>query len=133
MNYFLLNSKKFDKKKHLINSRRKRKVILSSVKMGKVFTRGDILILNFWTKTLRYHFEGICLGLKKKSFIQPNVTLSLRNVLFSIGIEISASFYFNRLFINTLMSDFKRKKFQYRSSKLYYLCSKENQATRIKA
>lgn len=132
MNYFTLNLKKFDKKKDLIKSRRKRKVILGKPTMGKVFTRGDILILNFWTKTIRYHFEGICLGLKKKSFKQPNVTLALRNVIFSIGIQMSVSFYYNRIFLNTLMSDFKRKKFQYRSSKLYYLCLKQNQATRIK-
>jgi hypothetical protein len=30
------------------------------------------------------------------------------------------------------MSDFKRKKFKYRSSKLYYLTLKENKATKIK-
>jgi hypothetical protein len=47
MNYFILNLKKFDKKKDLIKLRRKRKVILGKPTMGKVFTRGDILILNF--------------------------------------------------------------------------------------
>jgi hypothetical protein len=29
------------------------------------------------------------------------------------------------------MSDYKRKNFNYRSSKLYYLRNKENQATKI--
>ena len=47
MNYFLLASKTNNKKRELINSRRKRKCILGKPEMGKLFTRGDILTVNF--------------------------------------------------------------------------------------
>jgi len=131
MNYFLLNNKLKDKKKELINLRKKRNCILNKPSMGKIFTRGDIITVNFWSKTFRYHFEGICLSLKKKNLIKYNVTLTLRNILFSIGVEMSMSYYSNRLFKNTFMSDYKRKNFNYKLSKLYYLRLKENQATKI--
>jgi hypothetical protein len=48
-----------------------------------------------------------------------------------IGIELIISYYNYRLFCNTLMSDYKRKKYNYRSSKLYYLSYRKNQATKI--
>jgi len=132
MNYFLFSQKLNSKGREWINLRRKRKSILKKPKMGKVFSRGDILTVNFWAKTYRYHFEGICLSLKKKTLSRHNTTLVLRNVLFRIGVELTMSYYSNRLFRNTFMSDYKRKNFNYRSAKLYYLRSRENQATRIK-
>lgn len=134
MLYFNLFFNKFkDKKKQeLINFRKKRTSILKQPIMGKIFTRGDILTVNFWCKTYRYHFEGICLSLKKKKITKPNVTIILRNILFKTGVEMCMSYYSNRLFRNTFMSDFKRKNFNYKLSKLYYLRYKENQATKIK-
>ena len=60
-----------------------------------------------------------------------NSTLILKNVLFGISVEIIAAFFHNRLYLNIFMSDFKRKDFNYRSSKLYYLRLKNNQATKI--
>jgi ribosomal protein L19 len=131
MLYFLLNTKLRNRKRDLINFRRKRKFILNNPINGKVFTRGDILTINFWSKTCSYNFEGICLGLKKKNLVSNNSTLILRNVLHNIGVELIISYYNYRLFCNTLMSDYKRKKFEYRSSKLYYLCYRKNQATKI--
>jgi ribosomal protein L19 len=97
-----------------------------------MFNRGDILTINFWTKTILYHFEGICLSLKNKFFLKPNISIILRNILFSIGIEMSVSYYYNRLFKNIFMSDYKRKKFKYRASKLYYLRLKKNKLSKIK-
>ncbi len=134
MLYFNLSLNKLNQKKkeELINLRKKRTCILKQPLMGKNFTRGDILTVNFWYKTYRYHFEGICLSLKKKKITKPNVTLTLRNILFKTGVEMCVSYYSNRLFRNTFMSDFKRKNFNYKLSKLYYLRYKENQATKIK-
>lgn len=131
MLYFLINNKYRDKKKELINFRKKRKFILDNPKLGKSFTRGDIITINFWNKTSSYNFEGICLSLKKNNLLNHNTGLRLRNILFNTGIEIIISYYYNRLFKNTLMSDYKRKNFNYRLSKLYYLRHKENQATKI--
>ena len=131
MLYFLLKFKLIDKKRDLIKFRRKRRFILNNPINGKFFKRGDILTINFWAKTLSYNFEGLCLGLKKKGLLKNNSMLILRNVFYNIGIELVISYYNYRLFCNTLMSDYKRKKYDYRSSKLYYLCSKKNQATKI--
>jgi ribosomal protein L19 len=131
MLYFLLNLTNRSKQKDLIISRRKRKFILNKPINGKFFSRGDIMTINFWIKTYNYNFEGICLGLKKKKLISNNSTLVLRNILFNIGIELVISYYNYRLFCNTLMSDYKRKKYYYRSSKLYFLCYRKNQATKI--
>jgi hypothetical protein len=47
MLYFLINNKLRDKKKELINLRKKRKFILNTPKLGKTFTRGDIITINF--------------------------------------------------------------------------------------
>jgi hypothetical protein len=47
MNYFLINKNAKDKKRELINLRRRRKCILGRPNMGKLFTRGDILTVNF--------------------------------------------------------------------------------------
>lgn len=59
------------------------------------------------------------------------MTLILRNVIFGTGIEMLMSYYYNRLFKNTFTSDYKRKNFNYKSSKLYYLRFRQNQATKI--
>lgn len=131
MSYFLLNNILKDKKKELIFKRKKRTCILGKPNMGKQFTKGDILTVNFWSKTYRYHFEGLCLAVKKSKIVRPNVTLILKNILFNTSIEMSMSYFNNRLFRNTFILDYKRKNFNYRSSKLYYLRLRENQATRI--
>lgn len=61
-----------NKKKEWINSRKKRKCISNHV---KPFSRGDIITITFWHKSYNYYFEGLCLGLKHKTFNNPNVTL----------------------------------------------------------
>ena len=122
---------KIEKNKIYINRRKKRNFIENIPSRGKLFTRGDILTINFWFKTFNINFEGICLSLKRKKFKNKNSTLILRNIIFSIGVEFIISYYNNRLFRNTFMSDFKRKNFNYNLAKLYYLRLRENQATKI--
>lgn len=133
MNYFLDLSNKYNKKKALIFNRKNRKMVLNKSNMGKKFTRGDILTINFWIKSYNYHFEGLCLSLKNKKIVKPNVTVILRNIFYGVAIEVTASYFLNRLFLNTYMSDYKRKHFLYRPSKLYYLRSKKNKATTVKS
>ena len=125
--------KQINKKRELIKERKNRSVILAKNNVGKKFTRGDILTINFWSKSCNYHFEGICLGLKKKNILSPNSTIILRNVLYGTGVELCVSYFLNRLYRNLFMSDYKRKKFIYKSSKLYYLRSKNNQKSRVKS
>ena len=47
MNYFLNNYNILNKKQELIFKRKNRKLILNKPNLGKLFTRGDILTLNF--------------------------------------------------------------------------------------
>lgn len=132
MYFNIINTQNFDKKRDLIDSRKQRHCIQNNPSMGKFFQRGDIITISFWNKTFYYNFEGICLAIKNNKILNPNVMLTLRNVLFKVGVEVKVAYYQNRLFHNTSISDYKRKGFTYRSSKVYFLRLKENQATRIK-
>ncbi len=53
-------------------------------------------------------------------------------MLYGTGVEITVLYFLNRLYKNLFMSDYKRKQFLYRSSKLYYLTDKENRNSRVK-
>jgi ribosomal protein L19 len=133
MNYFLnLNYINNNKKNFIFKDRRNRKVISNKPQLGKNFTRGDIITINFWLKSYNYHIEGLCLSIKNKKLINPNLSILIRNVLYSIGIEIIVLYYFNRIFKNLQLSDFKRKKYNYRPSKLYYIRLKKNKASKVK-
>lgn len=131
MNYFNKINLNLNVRSELINSRKKRKII-SVTKIGKYFTRGDILAVNFWAKSFNYHFEGLCLSLKEKKMVNPNVTLRLRNVLQTTGVEVLVSYFLNRLYLNTIILDYKRKQLWYKSSKLYFLRDKANKASKVK-
>jgi ribosomal protein L19 len=113
------------------NLKKKRKFIFNNPLNGEFFNRGDIITINFWNKTFNYNFEGICIFLKKTKFKTNKTMLLLKNIINNISVEIIISYYNYRLFNNTLMSDYKRKKYKYKSSKLYFLSYKKNQATKI--
>lgn len=130
MNYFHLIQIK-DKKRELIKERKNRKSLLNNLNL-KEFKKGDVLIVNFWSQTYRYHFEGICLSVKKKQIVNPNVSVTLCNVLFGTGIEVTLSFFLNRLYKNIYIDDHKRKKFFYKASKLFFLKTRKNIATKVK-
>ena len=132
MSYFN-NILQNDKKRELIKERKNRSLMQNKDNLGKKFSRGDIVTVNFWSKSCNYHFEGICLSLKNKQLMLPNSVIKLRNILYGTGIEITVLYFLNRLYKNLFMSDYKRKKFLYRSSKLYYLSKKENQKSRVKS
>lgn len=95
------------------------------------FHSGDILIVVFWAKGFLYRFEGICICLRKKKFKEPDVCIILRNIILGVGVEFSISYFYNRIFYLTI-SDYKRKHFIYRKSKLYYLRTKLNRESRVK-
>ena len=61
----------------------------------------------------------------------PDTTLLLRNVIMGVGIEITASYFYNRVF-NLSLSDYKRKEFIYTRSKLFYVRYRMNKSSRIK-
>ena len=63
------------------------------------FSVGDVLIVFFWVKGLLYRFEGICIAIKKKGLQSSNVSLILRNVILGVGIELTVSYFINRVII----------------------------------
>jgi len=126
-------AKKTERKKELMEIRRKRKSIKKEEpKRGKMFTRGDIFSITFWSKTMKYKLDGLCIAIKNKKLLNQKTTILGRNVLDGVAIEMSASYYYNRLSKRIKIADFKRKKYDYRKSKLYFLRSKENIATKVK-
>lgn len=136
MNYFLKNDKELKKNKIVINKRKQRKFLMNIPILkntSKFFNKGDILRITYLTKTILCNYEGICLSLKNKFFKKPIINVVLRNVLSKIGIELTISYYLNRIFRNMLMSDYKRKRIKYRTSKLYYLRLKKNKISKIKS
>lgn len=95
------------------------------------FSTGDILNVTFWKSNIIYRFEGICISLKKKSLIKPDVSMILRNIILGVGIEFIVSYFYNRVY-NGRFSDYKRKRFLYLRAKLYYLRSKINRQSKVK-
>lgn len=94
------------------------------------FNVGDILVVFFWIKGLLYRFEGLCIAIKRKNILNINTTLLLRNVISGIGVELSISYFYNRLFY-LKFSDFKRKQSIYNRAKLYYLRNALNRQSRV--
>lgn len=114
----------------LIKERLKRAYILNTSNILHV-TAGDIVVVAFWKAAIIYRFEGICIAVRKKSLSVLNTTLILRNVISGVGIEVTVSFFLNRVFTLAIL-DYKRKQFLYRKSKLYYVRQKLNRASRVK-
>ncbi len=94
------------------------------------FNVGDILSLSFRNKGLIYFFEGICIAIKGKQFINTETSFIVRNILSDVGIELNCSFFYNRMF-SLKINNFKRKKIFYPRSKLYYVRNKLNRESRI--
>jgi len=95
------------------------------------FNRGDIIAITLWIKRYKFRFEGICLGYKNKGFKNPEMTIILRNVIEKVGVEILSSYFYNRLYLNTAILEYRRKALWYKPAKIKFLRNRENQATRI--
>jgi len=106
-----------------------RKVLTDfSYKIKKIqFSAGSVLEILYFKKHIPVLFEGICLGIKKKSFFLPNTGFYLRNVVLSVPLELICTFFYNRLY-NYLLKDYKRKIVNsIKSSKMYYVRNLKNQ------
>jgi ribosomal protein L19 len=129
-NYFY----KIEKKSNLvlnniyINSRKKReKVKFSKLKKFEV---GDILEFVYFYKNIPLIFSGICLCIKRKNFIVPNVILVIRNVILKVAIELIVSYFYNRVYTLKFL-DFKRKFFTFNKNKLYFIRKRVNRESKI--
>lgn len=81
------------------------------------FETGDILSVRFSHEDDEYYFTGICLAIKKRKFKTTNVTVTIRNIIQGIGIELVFSLFYNLAF-RVRFNDYQRKDFYYNKSKL---------------
>jgi ribosomal protein L19 len=96
----------------------------------KAFKVGDILEFIFFLKNMALIFSGICISIKKKNFILPDVTLVIRNILVKTSIEIIVSYFYNRIYKLKFL-DYRRKFYTFNKNKLYYIRKRVNQESRV--
>lgn len=113
---------------NILRERRRRRRVLSK---AIHFSAGDVFAVIFWKRSYIYRFEGICISRRKKSLLDPDAALILRNVLLGVGIESTISYYYSRVYKLHIL-DYKRKKFIYKRAKLYYIRQRINRASRVK-
>lgn len=122
------------KKYAAISSRRKRQNIYGFEEdspKGKFFVAGDIIRVYFSKGSTNFFFEGICLSIHFRTLLNKQASFLIRNIIIGVGIEMTLSYYFNRLY-KSIFLDYKRKKFYYNKARLYYLRNRINRETRVK-
>jgi len=132
-NYFKINDLS-DRYKKLtpafyIKQRKNRKNIKGSKKY-KQFIVGDIIEFLFVFKSVPLLYSGICIAIKRKSFLVPDVTLIIRNVIMKVAIEVTVSFFYNRLYKLKFL-DYKRKFYFFNKNKIFFLRKRLNRESRI--
>lgn len=130
-NYFYIDNRKDFKLKadFYIKQRKNRSLIKKSSKF-KMFEVGDVLQFIFYLKNMVLIFSGICICIRKKNFIIPDVTLILRNIIIKTIIEITVSYFYNRIYRLKFL-DYRRKIYTFNKNKLYYIRKRINQESRV--
>jgi ribosomal protein L19 len=123
------DNKAFDEIDFFIKSRKHRANIKHSFHLRK-FLIGDVLEFVYNYKSLALTFSGICIALKKKGFVMPDLSLILRNVIMGIGLELTISYFYNRGFRMQFL-DYRRKFFSYNKNKLYFIRYRVNKESKI--
>lgn len=72
-----------------------------------------------------YVFTGLCARVRYKSMLHPSTTFIMRNIFAKVSVELYATLY-GLCRLNFKFLDYAKKKFHYRSAKLYYLRNKRN-------
>lgn len=130
-NFFNLDNKSLSASTETSILQRKRRNYVLNLAEAFEFNTGDIVVVVYWKDYIVYRFEGLCIAIKKKSLKNLDVSLVLRNVILGVGVEVTVSYFFNRVY-NLSLSDYKRKDFFYKRSKLFYVRQRMNKASRIK-
>ena len=127
----------FEKKAHQTKltpafyiKQRKNRAFIKGSKKYKVFLVGDIIEFLFLYKSVPLLYSGICIAIRKKSFIVPNTTLILRNIIMKVAIEIIVSFFFNRIYKLKFL-DYKRKIYFFNKNKLFFIRKRLNRESRV--
>lgn len=109
---------------------RKNRDFIKGSKKYKKFVVGDILEFLFVFKSVPLLYSGICIAIKKKSFIMPDVTLILRNIIMKVAIEVTVSFFYNRLYKLKFL-DYKRKFYSYNKNRIFFIRKRLNKESRV--
>lgn len=109
---------------------RKNRKFIKGTKKYKIFTVGDIIEFFFVYKSVPLSFSGICIAVRKKSFLVPDVILILRNVIMKIPIEITVSFFYNRIYKLKFL-DYKRKFYFFNKNKIFFIRKRLNRESKI--
>lgn len=132
-NYFVSNNNLENQLKltpsFYIKQRKNRNFIKGSKKYKK-FVVGDIIEFLFVFRSIPLLYSGICIAIKKKSFLLPDVTLILRNVIMKVAIEITVSFFYNRIYKLKFL-DYKRKFYFFNKNKIFFIRKRLNRESRI--
>jgi len=96
-----------------------------------IILSGDIIELVFFKRYLAFSFVGICPAAKRKKFLSSDVSIKLRNIVLSVGIEVVASLYHDRVY-NYKLHNYKRKDDTFSYSKRYFLRNRLNRETTVK-
>ena len=109
---------------------RKNRQFIKDSKKYKIFIVGDIIEFLFVFKSVPLLYSGICIAIKKKAFLTPDVTLILRNIIVNVAIEITVSFFYNRIYKLKFL-DYKRKFYTFNKNKIFFIRKRLNRESRV--
>lgn len=114
---------------YYIKKRKNRKIISGTLSLRFV-TIGDILEFVYVYKSIPLIYKGICIAIRRRFFINPDVTLILRNIILKIGIELTISYYYNRIYKLKFL-DYKRKFYFYHKNRLFFIRKRVNRESQV--
>ena len=132
LNYFFKKEIKKSSKltpAYYIKKRKNRKII-SGTSFLKFISIGDILEFVYVYKSIPLIYKGICIAIRRRFFIMPDVTLILRNVILKIGIELTVSYFYNRLYKLKFL-DYKRKFYNFKRNRLFFIRKRVNRESQV--
>lgn len=109
---------------------RKNRSCIKGSKKYKSFVIGDIIEFLFVFKSVPLLYSGICIAIRRKSFLVPDVTLILRNIIMKVVIEVTVSFFYNRVYKLKFL-DYKRKFYFFNKNKIFFLRHRLNKESRV--
>jgi ribosomal protein L19 len=109
---------------------RKNRTFIKGSKRYKNFVVGDIVEFVFLFKSVPLLYSGICIAIRRKSFLVPDVTLILRNIIMKVAIEVTVSFFYNRIYKLKFL-DYKRKFYFFNKNKIFFIRKRLNRESRV--
>jgi ribosomal protein L19 len=117
------------RKKNYLFLRKHRNSVKGLFKSFK-YAVGDILKVTYNIKNFYLVFEGICISLKNKNFLSLNTVFILRTIILGIGVEMSFSYFCNRLY-SLRIQDYKRKFNVIRRSRLFFIRHRKHKYSKV--